>query len=59
MKQFTAAGSRGADPLLRRGGAPPLGGSVVGKLEAWVEALFSWGVLAWATVVLYGVFLVW
>jgi hypothetical protein len=58
VKQFTAGGSRGVDPSLHRGGAPPLGGKLVGTLEAWIEVLFSWGVLVWATAVLYGVFLV-
>jgi hypothetical protein len=29
----------------------------VEKLQAVLEALFSWGVLGWATVVLYGLFL--
>jgi hypothetical protein len=43
---------------------PPCSGSertregVVRKLEAWVEALFAWGMLAWATAVLYGLFLI-
>jgi hypothetical protein len=30
----------------------------MGKLEAWVEVGFSWGALAWATAVLYGLFLI-
>jgi hypothetical protein len=33
------------------------GGNPVDKLEALVEAMFSWGAIGWATAVLYGVFL--
>jgi hypothetical protein len=28
------------------------------KLEAWVEVLFAWGTLAWATAIMYGLFLI-
>jgi hypothetical protein len=59
VKQFTAAGSQGADLSLRRGAAARLeGGRVVERIEAIVETMFSWGTLGWATVVLYGAFLV-
>ena len=59
MKQFTAAGSEGVDPSLRRGAAARLeGGRVVERIEAIVETVFSWGALGWATVVLYAAFLV-
>ena len=31
---------------------------VMRKLEAWVETMFAWGMLAWATAILYAVFLI-
>jgi len=56
VKRFTAEAPGGGDPDLVAAGAA-VGGTVVKRLDAAIAALFSWGVLGWATVLLYALFL--
>ena len=56
MKRFTAQAPAQGDPDLVAAGAA-VGGMVVKRLDAAIAALFSWGVLGWATALLYALFL--
>jgi hypothetical protein len=58
VKRFTAEASGGGDPdLVAAGARAAVGGTVVKRLDAAIAALFSWGVLGWATALLYALFL--